>query len=156
MLYCIHSAAVGFIGCSAVRQPSWLSEFSEFDVAGGWLAGWIRWQCQISDINHHPLLLLLPPLPPLSAVSPFYSPLLLSSPPPPPPLSCLCCGACQHNSPLLLQFILCFYPSSFHLPLSIPSVSQTHMHIQGRSRQADSAGFVMNGILLHIRRKCTL
>lgn len=79
MLYCIHSAAVGFIGCSAVRQPSWLSEFSEFDVAGGWLAGWIRWQCQISDINHHPLLLLLPPLPPLSAVSPFYSPLLLSA-----------------------------------------------------------------------------
>lgn len=67
---------MGFIGCSAVRQPSWLSEFSEFNVARGWLAGWIRWQCQISDINHQPPLLLLLP-PPLSAVSPFYSPLLL-------------------------------------------------------------------------------
>lgn len=30
------------------------------------------------------------------------------------------------------------------------------MYIQGNSRQADSTGFVMNGILLHIRRKCTL
>lgn len=140
MLYCIRSAAVGFIGCSAVRQPSWLSEFSEFDVAGGWLAGWIRWQCQISDINHHPPpLLLLPPPPPLSAVSPFYSPLLRSSPPPPPPLSCLCCGACQHNSPLLLQFTLCFYPSSFHVPLSIPSVSQTHIYRAEADRQTVQA-----------------
>lgn len=67
---------MGFIGCSE-RQPSWLSEFSEFSSAGGWLAGWIRWQCQISDINHQPLL--LPSSPPLSAVMPFHSPLLHST-----------------------------------------------------------------------------
>ncbi|TNN74222.1 hypothetical protein EYF80_015465 [Liparis tanakae] len=65
-LYCIHRSAVGFIGCSAVWQPSWLSEFSEFNVAGGGLAGWIRWQCQSPDINHQPLM---PPPPlPLSGV----------------------------------------------------------------------------------------
>lgn len=162
MLCCIPQTAVGFIGCSAVRQPSWLSEFSEFSVARGWVAGWIRWQCQISDINHQPpppVLLLL-----LSAVSPFYSPLLLLLLLLllcPHPLSYLCCRACHQNSPLLLQFTLCFYLSTYLLPspctpLSIPSVSQSHMYIQGSSRQADSTGFVMNGILLHIRRKCTL
>lgn len=74
------------------------------------LAGWIRWQCQISDINHQPLLLLLPPPPPppLSAVSPFYSPLLLSSP---PPHACPCCRACQHN----LRLSLFTFSFSLHL-----------------------------------------
>lgn len=121
MLYCIRSTAVGFTGCSAVRQPSWLHEFSEFNVAGGWLAGWIRWQCQISDINHHPPSPLLPPPPPLSAVSPFYSPLLLSScASPSHPASAV--DPCQHNSPLLLQFTRCFYLFTFHLPvLPFPS-----------------------------------
>lgn len=59
------------------------------------------------------------------------------------------------NSPSV-SIYLCI---SFHLPVLLflsPVVSQTHMHIQRSSRQADSAGFVMNGILLHIRRKYTL
>lgn len=59
------------------------------------------------------------------------------------------------NSPSV-SIYLCI---SFHLPVLLflsPLVSQTHMHIQRSSRQADSAGFVMNGILLHIRRKYTL
>lgn len=122
-------------------------------LEAGWLAGWIRWQCQISDINHQPPPPLLLLLPPLSAVSPFSSsPSLLSS---------LCCRACQHNSPPLLQFTLSFsvYPRiSFHLPvfLFLFPLFLKCMHTQGSSRQADSAGFVMNGILLHIRRKCTL
>lgn len=131
---------MGFIGCSAVRRPSWLSEFSEFSVSGGWLAGWIRWQCQISDINHQTLLLL----PPLSVVSPFYSPLLLLC-------CCLCCRACQHNLLILLPFMLFFHLPAL-LPLSLLFLKL--LPIYGAS--ADSAGFVMNGILLHIRRKCVL
>lgn len=148
---------MGFIGCSE-RQPSWLSEFSEFNVAGGWLAGWIRWQCQISDINHQPPPLLL--LPPLSAAMPFYSPLLLSS-------SSILLHPTSAVEPVNTNHpFYCNSPSvsiylciSFHLPVLLflsPVVSQTHMHIQRSSRQADSAGFVMNGILLHIRRKYTL
>lgn len=72
-------------------------------------------------------------------------------------LSCLCHRACRHHSahsePFLLPFSL--FPI-LPLHLSVPSVSQSLMNIQGSNRQADSAGFVMNGILLHIRRKCTL
>lgn len=153
---------MGFIGCSE-RQPSWLSEFSEFNVAGGWLAGWIRWQCQISDINHQPPPpLLLPLLPPLSAAMPFYSPLLLSS------SSILlhptsAVRARQYESPLLYcnspSVSICLCVCFLHLPVLFflsPLDSQTRMHKQRSSRQADSAGFVMNGILLHIRRKYTL
>lgn len=137
---------MGFIGCSE-REPSWLSEFSEFSVAGGWLAGWIRWQCQISDINHQPLLLPSPA--PLSAVMPFHSPLL-------------------HPTSSLepVDTTLPFYWNSssvsiylhVYLHLCIPSCfPNSHAHtVQSSSRQADSAGFVVNGILLHIRRKCTL
>ncbi len=153
VLLSIRYTAVGFTGCSAVRQPSWLSEFSEFNVAGGWLAGWIRWQCQISDINHQPPLLLLPP-PPLSAVSPFYSPLLLFlllS-----PISAIeavnttCPFYC--NSPFLSihpHTCLCLPLLLFLSPLFL-KLTYTYRAV------ADSAGFVMNGILLHIRRKCTL
>lgn len=80
--------------------------------------GWIRWQCQISDINQQPPLLLL--------------------------------SSCVTSSSVL--------PISFQvfLPLSLSSAFlQPCTPTQG-SGQADRAGFVMNGILLHIRRKCTL
>lgn len=98
---------MGFIGCSE-RQPSWLSEFSEFSVAGGGLAGWIRWQCQISDINHQP-----PPLPPLLLPLlslPLSAALLLSS----PPLILLhptsAVRARQHESPLHIAIHPLFLP----------------------------------------------
>lgn len=141
----------------AVQSGSHLCSVSSVGSVCWRLAGWIRWQCQIPDINHQPPLLL----PPLSAVSPFSSP---SS-----PLLFLLHPASavepvNTTHPFLLQFTLSF-PLGLRMyllpspcsPLSIPSVSQTLMYnIQGNNSQADSTGFVMNGILLHIRRKCTL
>lgn len=149
VLYSIVLSAVGFIGCSE-RHPSW---FSEFSFAGGWLAGWIRWQCQNSDINHQPLLLL----PPLSAMMPFHSPLiflLLHSPRPTsavePINTTLPFNSKSPSVSILLytpSISLCFsfYPLLFHkLTCSYRDVADAY-----------SAGFVMNGILLDIRRKYT-
>lgn len=136
-----------------MRQPSWLSEFSGFTVAGGWLAGWIRWQCQSSDINHQP--------PPLSAVSPLSSPLLsftyllLSSscaPSAAEPVNTVHPSFC-HSCTLSSSVYPCI---TFHLPLLLFLSPLSHMCIQGSSRLADSTGFVMNGILFHVRRKCML
>lgn len=145
---------MGFIGCSAVRQPSLLSEFSEFSVAGGWLAGWIRWQCQISDINHQPPPLLPPPPPPppLSAVSPFYSPLLL--------LLCPVSAVEVVNTTRPFYCNSPFFSIHPHISFCPPVLlflSPLFLELTSTYRPvADSAGFVMNGILLHIRRKCTL
>lgn len=88
------------------QQPSWFRGFGA--------AGWIKCQCQISDINQQP--------PPLSAAAamPFYSP------PTPPP-----------------TYLLSFLSTSFYL-----------LFFCSRARsQTDRVGFVMNGVLLHIRRK---
>lgn len=117
MLYCIHWAAVGFIGCSAVRQPSWLSEFSEFSDAGGRLAGSGGSARSLISITSR---------------------------------CCLCyCLLCRLSlfSSLLFSLISMYHYSS---PLFLKLI------LQANSRHTDSEGFVMNGILLHIRRKCTL
>lgn len=149
VLYSIGLSAVGFIGCSE-RHPSW---FSEFSFAGGWLAGWIRWQCQNSAINHQPLLLL----PPLSAMMPFYSALiflLLHSPP-----SYLCCRAINTTLPFNSKspsFSVLLYTSSISLCFSFYPLLFHKLTCSFRDvADADSAGFVMNGILLDIRRKYT-
>lgn len=56
VLWRLGEAAPGFNGC---RESSHLGSVSSVLLEAGWLAGWIRWQCQISDINHQPPLLLL-------------------------------------------------------------------------------------------------
>lgn len=85
--------------------------------------------------------------------------LLLSSPP------LLSASSSSSVLPLLwslstqLTPFIAIHPVFLSIQLPCPSFHPlcfSNTHIQGRSRQADSAGSVMNGILLHIRRKCTL
>lgn len=136
---------MGFIGCSAVKQPSWLSEFSEFSVAGGWLAGSGGSARSLISITshccrrHHCLLC--------------HPSTVLSSP---LPLHCLLYRVRRHNSTLLIAihtFSLClstYFPVLFFLLLLFYKLTCVYRAV------ADSAGIVMNSILLHIRRKCTL
>lgn len=120
-----------------MRQPSWLSEFSEFSIAGGWLARsggsarslisiTSRCYCRRHCLCCRPSPLLLHPLEPVTTTQPLFN----------------------IHTPVLSLFL-----SRLAVFLS-PSLSL--MYTQGSSRQTDNTGFVMNGILLHIRRKCTL
>lgn len=138
---------MGFIGCSAGRQPSWLSEFMEFNVAGGWLAG--------SGGSARSLI----------SITSRYCCCCRHR-------HCLCCPSLLSSSVLPLLYTLStqlnpfiaihnLFPSLSLYLLPSPCTFFSFLCLKrayrpGSSRQADSTGFVMNGILLHIRRKCTL
>lgn len=120
--WCSALCALGWCGVHWVQcsEAAILAEWVQWVQCCWRLVGWIRWQCQIADINHQPPL--LPPL--LSAVSPFLSPLLSSV------LGYITCRV----TPLIARLTLSLYVF-LCTALCSRSVSQTHKQIEGSSRQ---------------------
>lgn len=161
ILYTLDSFGVHWVQCS---EAAILAQWVQWVQCCWRLAGWLD-QVAVPDLWYQSPAAAAAAA--AAATTVCCVALLLSSPPPPLISSSSALPLLYSLSTQLTPFIVThplFLTLSVHVSPSISlhssfyplCFSNSHAYIQDGSRQADSAGFVMNGILLHIRRKCTL